>query len=63
MVNLKKVFYWCTELICSGHFLDLWENIINYMCKYIHVGNPKIPIYINNRMNTFKNIINKTKLY
>ena len=56
----EKVFYWCTELICSGHFLDLWENIINYMCKYIHVGNPKIPIYINNRMNTFKNIINKT---
>lgn len=54
----EKIFYWCTELICSGHFLDLWENIILYMCKYIHIGNPKIPIYINSRMSKFKDIIN-----
>lgn len=56
----EKMFYWCTELICSGHFLDLWENIILYMCKYIHIGNPKIPIYINDRMTKFKDIINSS---
>jgi hypothetical protein len=60
--NMKKgrvepACYWCAELLCAGHILDIWETIIHFMSKYIHIGNPKMPIYIDMRYNIFKNIM------
>ena len=50
--------YWCAELICSGHYGELWDIIISFISKHIHSGNPKIFLYIQNRIDIFKNIIN-----
>lgn len=49
--------YWCAELICSGNYSELWDTIISFISKHIHTANPKIFLYIQNRISIFKNII------
>jgi hypothetical protein len=62
--NLKKgriepACYWCAELICAGHYMEVWETIIHYIGKHIHLGNPKIPCYIEKRYEIFRNIMSQ----
>ena len=57
--KIEPSCHWCAELVCAGHYDDVWEAIFLFVGKYIHIGNPKIVIYLDKRLNIFRNIMNQ----
>jgi len=37
--------------------MEVWEIILHYVGKHIHLGNPKMVIYLEKRFEIFRNII------
>ena len=54
--KVEPACYWVGELICAGHYIDVWELIILFVTKHVHSGNPKLPMYISLRIVSFKEL-------
>lgn len=55
----EEAFFWTGELLCSNMLLQLWESYFLLMSKYIHIHNPKLPLYILKKYLEFRKIISQ----
>jgi hypothetical protein len=60
--KVEPAFTSSADLLCAGHFSELWDVIISFMSKHIHLGNPKLPLLLANRFETFRMIITDKEL-
>lgn len=47
--KIEPACYWCAELLCCGLYADIWEVLLFYAAKHVHVANPKIMCYLEKR--------------
>lgn len=55
--KIEHACYWCAEYICAGHYGELWELFLFFFGKHIHIGNPKIIIYLQKRFELFRQLV------
>jgi hypothetical protein len=52
--KVEEAFFFTCEMLCSNMIVELWNVFFSLMSKYIHVYNPKLPIYIMKKFHDFK---------
>lgn len=56
----EDAYFWTAELLSSNCIIEIWDTYIDFMCKYTHIYNPKIPIYLHKKFLEFKEIAGST---
>ena len=44
--KIENACYWASECIVSGYVLALWEKLIVFSSKIVHINNPNLPVYL-----------------
>jgi hypothetical protein len=55
----EDAYFWTAELLSTNCIIEIWDTYIDFMCKYTHIYNPKIPIYLHKKFLEFKEIAGK----
>jgi hypothetical protein len=54
--RVEPACHWCAELLASGHVADIWELLLLFLSKEIHLANPPLIYYLSKRFELFENI-------
>lgn len=54
----EETLYWTGEILCTNMLLELWETFFVLMSKYIHIHNPRLPLYIKKKYQEFRELAN-----
>lgn len=57
--DYETAFYWAAELMCAGHWEDVWFTVLYYISIHVNVGNILLPGYIWMRRCTAKSIVDR----
>lgn len=52
--KIEESFFFASEMLCSNMIIELWNVFFSLMSKYIHIYNPKLPLYIAKKFSDFK---------
>ena len=55
--KIESACYWAAEYVAAGHFGELWDIFLEFMAKNIYLANPKLPLYMDMRFESFKQIL------
>ena len=59
--KVENACFWACECILSGYPLNLWEKLINFSSKIIHINNPKLPFHLYRKNEVLINQVNLLK--
>jgi len=51
--KIENACYWITECIISGYIVDIYEKLIQFSSKIIHINSPNLPEFLWRRYSTF----------
>ena len=51
--KIENACYWITECIISGYTVDIYEKLIQFSSKVIHINSPNLPEFLWRRYSTF----------
>ena len=57
--KIENACNWTTECIISGYSLSLWEKLIQFSSKVIHINNAKLPTYLLKKNTILFNQLNR----
>ena len=57
--KIENALYWSTECILSGYTMKIWEKLLNYSFKIVHINNPRLPIFLYKKNNILFNQIKR----
>jgi len=55
--KIENACYWITECIISGYTVDVYDKLIQFSSKIIHINSPNLPEFLWRRYITFHNSI------
>ncbi|MBU79118.1 MAG: hypothetical protein CMD29_03205 [Flavobacteriales bacterium] len=53
MGKVENACFWITECVISGYTVDIFEKLIIFASKIIHINNPRLPKFIWNKYSGF----------
>ena len=53
--KIESACNWITECLISGYTLPIFEKLLIYSCKVVHINNPRLPFYLLNKAQIIDN--------